>query len=677
MSYNRLADETSPYLLQHKDNPVHWWPWGQAPFAEAKRTGKPVLLSVGYAACHWCHVMAHESFEDRATADLMNQLFVNIKVDREERPDVDALYMAALHELGEQGGWPLTMFLTPDGEPFWGGTYFPKTAAYGRASFSHVLKEIARIHQDEGEKVRNNAEALKAALQPAAVPGAAPAAAITEPMLADFARRLTEAFDPVHGGLHGAPKFPNCVILGFLWKLGLRNGLSATTSGVERSLVHMCQGGIYDHIGGGFARYSVDERWLVPHFEKMLYDNALLIDLMSEVWKETGNPLFAVRIRETADWLLREMIAPDGGFASSYDADSEGEEGKFYVWSHAEVMEALGPADGAFFAGVYDISPEGNWEHSNIPNRLDALTLLSAEAEERLRHLRRKLFAVRKNRVPPGWDDKVLADWNGLAIAALVNAAETFQEPRWMEAALAAYRFITERMQQNGRLLHSHRAGKAHTPGVASDYANMIAAALRIHLADGDKNALADAQAWTEIMNRHYWAEPGGYYLSADDTRDIIIRMISARDDAVPNANAVMLSNLSTLYLLTGDTAYQSRAEMLQNALLGEALRVPSIHTGVLSGLVDLIVPQHVVLIHGAGEGPVKEALRHISLPGAVVEWLAPDRDASPASPAFGKRAVGGEATAYICIGPQCSPPVTGAAEIVEALRDSRAAMGG
>ena len=351
-------------------------------------------------------------------------------------------------------------------------------------------------------------------------------------------------------------------------------------------------------------------------------------------------------------------------------------EGKFYVWSRDEVMAVLGAEEGAFFCQVYDVTAEGNWEHANILNRLKTLQLRSQEDEGRLAAAREMLFHVRARRVPPGWDDKVLADWNGLAIAALIHAAETFGQPHWREAALQAYRFIKQSMQREGRLLHSYRAGKAHTPGVASDYANMIAAALRIHLATGEEAPLDDARAWTEVMNRHYWAEPGGgYYLSADDTGDIIIRMISARDDAVPNANAMMLSNLAALHLLTGDMAYQTRAQSLERALIEEALRMPSLHTGFLSGMLDVMVPQHVVLIRGAGEEAVRDALRHIALPGAVVQWLEPDADASPASPAYGKRCVGGQATAYICVGPQCSPPVTGAAEIVQALRDQRAAI--
>ncbi|WP_088348438.1 MULTISPECIES: thioredoxin domain-containing protein [Rhodomicrobium] len=671
MSYNRLSQETSPYLLQHKDNPVDWWPWGEEAFAEAQRLGKPVLLSVGYAACHWCHVMAHESFEDAGTARVMNELFVNIKVDREERPDVDALYMNALHQLGEQGGWPLTMFLTPTGEPFWGGTYFPKQQIYGRPPFTHVLREISRIHREEPDKIRQNAEALKAAIQPKIETAAEDN--LNENTLADLASRLAQALDPVNGGLSGAPKFPNAVILGFLWKLGLRQGIAACTDGVENALVHIAQGGIYDHLGGGFARYSVDERWLVPHFEKMLYDNALLIDLMTEVWKERRHPLLEGRVAETVEWLLSEMVAPDGGFASSYDADSEGVEGKFYVWSRDEIVSLLGEKDAALFAEIYDVSEHGNWEETNILNRLRSMELLSPAEEEKLQELRAKLFEARKSRVAPGWDDKVLADWNGLAIAALVNAGQTFGERRWVEAAIAAYDFIGKHMSKDGRLLHSYRAGQAKTPAVASDYANMIAAAIALYLATGDAAKLKDAERWTQVMQAQYWAEPdGGYYLSAADTSDIIIRTLSARDDAVPNANAVMLGNLVALHTITGETRYRDLAEALRRGLVGEALRLASLHTGFFSALSDHFSPQHVVLMRGAGEEAMLGALNHLSLTGTVVEWLDEDQGAPQNSPAYGKRAVDGKATAYICIGPQCSPPVTAPDALLSALRSSR-----
>jgi uncharacterized protein YyaL (SSP411 family) len=673
LSYNRLADETSPYLLQHKDNPVHWWPWGEAAFAEARRRNVPVLLSVGYAACHWCHVMAHESFEDEGTARLMNELYVNVKVDREERPDVDALYMNALHQLGEQGGWPLTMFLTPGGEPFWGGTYFPKEEIYGRVSFSHVLREISRTYREEHDKVRANADALRAAIQPR-IETAQGQDNLNANTLADLANRLSQVFDPVNGGLMGAPKFPNCVILGFLWKLGLRHGIAPAVDGVEKTMLHVAQGGIYDHLGGGFARYTVDARWLVPHFEKMLYDNALLIDLMTEVWQERRHPLLQMRVAETVDWLLREMMAPDGGFASSYDADSEGEEGKFYVWSRAEIVEALGEADAAFFAEAYDVSDEGNWEHANILNRLNAMDLYSPAEEEKLAELRATLFERRKGRVPPGWDDKVLADWNGLAIAALVKAGQVFGQPGWIEAGAKAYRFVTAHMESGGRLMHSYRAGQAKTPGVAADYANMIAAAIALHLATDDAGALDDAKRWVEVMQAQYWAASGGYYMSAADTGDIIIRTLSARDDATPNANPVMLGNLVALYLITGEEQYRAIAEMVRKGLAGEALTLASLHTGYFSALSDHLSPEHLVLMRGAGDEAMRDALTHMSLPGTLVQWLSPHAVTAEHSPAFGKRAIDGRSTAYLCLGPQCSPPVTEPEEMLALLRSSRIA---
>ena len=367
---NRLSAETSPYLLQHKDNPVHWRAWGPAALAEAKATGKPILLSVGYAACHWCHVMAHESFEDEATAAVMNELFVNIKVDREERPDVDAIYMGALHELGEQGGWPLTMFLTSDAEPFWGGTYFPKEARYGRPSFVRVLNEVARIYRDEQDKVRQNADVLKDRLKPQRRhdAGAPP----PEAMLAELAPRLVQAVDPMHGGIRGAPKFPQPQFFGLLWRAGLRFGLPHPLEAVDLTLTQIAQGGIYDHLGGGFARYSVDEKWLVPHFEKMLYDNAQLIEMMTQAWRERKSPLYAQRVEETIAWLMREMVVEGGGFASSLDADSEGEEGKFYVWSLAEIGDVLGETDAGVFAEIYGVTAQGNFEGHNILNRLDS-----------------------------------------------------------------------------------------------------------------------------------------------------------------------------------------------------------------------------------------------------------------------------------------------------------------
>src|SRR6266849_1869228 len=384
---NRLARETSPYLLQHKHNPVDWWPWGTAALAEAKRANKPILLSVGYAACHWCHVMAHESFEDDATAQVMNELFVNIKVDREERPDIDQIYMSALHHLGEHGGGPLTMFLTPDGEPFWGGTYFPKTSRYGKPAFIDLLREVERVFRHEPQSVEQNRSALMTRLSERARPQGQ--VVIAAPELDRAATQIAGMIDPVHGGMRGAPKFPQPMMLEFLWRAGQRLNDKRYFGAVELSLARMCEGGIYDHLGGGFSRYSVDERWLTPHFEKMLYDNALLLELLALAYRRSANELFRTRAHETVAWLEREMTTGEGAFCASLDADSEGEEGKFYVWSPAEIEAVLGQADAGFFAANYDVSAEGNFEDHNILNRLRHLPRSTVD-EHRLAPLREK-----------------------------------------------------------------------------------------------------------------------------------------------------------------------------------------------------------------------------------------------------------------------------------------------
>ncbi|MDP6832173.1 MAG: thioredoxin domain-containing protein, partial [Alphaproteobacteria bacterium] len=389
---NQLGGETSPYLLQHKDNPVHWRPWGDAALAEARKSGKPVLLSIGYAACHWCHVMAHESFENPAIANLMNELFVNIKVDREERPDIDAVYMAALGLMGQQGGWPLTMFLTPQGEPFWGGTYFPPEPRFGRPAFPDLLRRIAEVFHTDGESVQNNAATVLQSLNDLAA-GSSDAAPIqiNFKILDRAAELMCQQIDMAHGGVGQAPKFPQTYAIEMILRGWLRRPDETFRLAVDKTLTGMCQGGIYDHLGGGFARYSTDERWLVPHFEKMLYDNALLIDILTLAWQSTGEPLYAQRVEETIAWVLAEMVVPGGGFAATLDADSEGEEGRFYVWQEAEIDEILGP-DSAQFKAAYDVTAAGNWEGKVILNRSAQPELGQEELEQTLRRCREKLF---------------------------------------------------------------------------------------------------------------------------------------------------------------------------------------------------------------------------------------------------------------------------------------------
>jgi len=673
---NRLGRETSPYLLQHKDNPVHWWAWGPEALDEAKSAGKPILLSVGYAACHWCHVMAHESFEDAATAAVMNDLFVNIKVDREERPDIDAIYMRALHSLGEQGGWPLTMFLDSQARPFWGGTYFPPTPRFGRPGFTDVLRQVARIYAQEPDKVRTNAELLLTALAERETAQARPN--LEDAALADLTTRMLRAVDGQHGGLAGAPKFPQWSFFWLLWRGAIRFRHEAAKHAVDLTLTHICQGGIYDHLGGGFARYSVDERWLAPHFEKMLYDNALLLDLMCEAYRETGNELYARRIDETVGWLLREMIAEGGGFAASLDADSEGEEGKFYVWTKAETEQVLGAADAAAFAAAYDVTEAGNWEGHTILNRLRNPVLGSPSAEKALANMRLELLAQRAKRIRPGWDDKVLADWNGLMISALAQAARVFDRPEWLEAARTAFRFILERMQKDGRLVHSYRAGQAKAPATASDYANMIWAALRLYQATNDATYLAAAATWAGVLDARYWmADGGGYAFTADDTPDVIVRMRGAHDDATPNANAIMVSNLVALHLLTGRPAYLERAHALPEAFAADIGKNPLGHCGIIASFFDLIAPQHVVVIETTDadrSAKLARSMLKLSLPGAV-QQVVPEGQVPQTGPLAGKTAAGGQATAYACLGPQCSLPVTKPDALLELLRQQRAAQ--
>ena len=677
MSENRLARETSPYLLQHKDNPVHWRAWGPEALAEAKQTGKPILLSVGYAACHWCHVMAHESFEDAAIAGVMNELFVNIKVDREERPDIDAIYMRALHALGEQGGWPLTMFLDSDARPFWGGTYFPPTPRYGRPGFSQVLREVARVYREEAEKIAHNTGLLVDTLKERAAAGQTGTPEIGDRLLADLTRRMVSAVDPRDGGLSGAPKFPQWNFFWLLWRGAIRYDQEAAWHAVDNTLTHICQGGIYDHLGGGFARYSVDDRWLVPHFEKMLYDNALLVDLMCEAFRETGKELYARRIDETIGWLLREMVAEGGGFAASLDADSEGEEGKFYVWTLREIEEVLGEADARLFAEAYDVGEAGNWEGHTILNRLENPVLRAPTDEKALAHMRLKLLGHRARRIRPGWDDKVLADWNGLMIAALAHAARLFDRPEWLKAAASAFSFVAEHMEKDGRLIHSWRAGQGKVQGVASDYANMIWAALRLLQATNASIFLAAAERWCATLDRHFWvADGGGYAFTADDTSDVIVRMRGAHDDAVPNANAVMVSNLVALNLLTGKPEYLERAHAIPQAFAADIGSNPLGHCGLLANCLDLIAPQHVVVIETADtdqSAKLARSMFKLSLPGAVQQVVAADQ-LPTIGPLAGKTAVDGQPTAYACLGPICSMPVADTDAMLTLLGQQRRA---
>ncbi len=674
---NELGKAASPYLIQHKDNPVHWRLWGLPALEEAKRLDKPILLSIGYAACHWCHVMAHESFEDEEVAAVMNELFVNIKVDREERPDIDQVYMSALHALGEQGGWPLTMFLTPKGEAFWGGTYFPKEARYGRPGFVSVLRQIARIYRAEPEKVAKNAAALRNALE-----ATRPAPAqdeITREMLDQYATRLQGSLDPRHGGIGGAPKFPNPPLLEFLWRHALRSRDSTSRDAVLLTLRQMCRGGIHDQIGGGFARYSVDERWLAPHFEKMLYDNAQLLELLALAFRETGETIFESAARDTVAWLGREMRVEGGGFCASLDADSEGVEGKFYVWTRAEIEEVLGPGDAAFFARHYDADAAGNWaeEHYDEPmiilNRLKAGPA-TAEEELRLAPLRAKLFERRSLRPRPGLDDKVLADWNGLTIAALVNAGLALAEPSWIALAREAFEFVIAHMlrEEDGgevRLGHAYRDGTLVFPGMASDYAAMMRAALALAEASTPDDALRFCGLAVRLamaLERHHLDPATGYLAtSADDARDVVIRSQPTTDDAVPNAHGLYAQAMLKLAAVMGDAEPRQRAERLMANLGSAILANPYGHASMLNACDQRLSEVEILVLGEASSGGADVGLRQAALATPFLNRTVRLADVAdnaefPEIAAY----AGDRPAAFACAEGRCSLPATRPEEI-------------
>ncbi|MEE8332430.1 MAG: thioredoxin domain-containing protein, partial [Alphaproteobacteria bacterium] len=635
---NLLAQETSPYLLQHADNPVDWRPWGPDALKAARDDNKPVLLSVGYAACHWCHVMAHESFENPEIATVMNQLFVNIKVDREERPDLDSIYQRALQLLGQQGGWPLTMFLTPEGEPFWGGTYFPPESRQGRPGFPDVLRTIHDYWTDKPDAVRQNVAALGEKITDMGKSAAGGEIALD--VIGRAAIRLAQEFDQVHGGIGNAPKFPNPSILELLWRTAIRTDAPELRGTVTLTLTRMSQGGIYDHLGGGFSRYSTDARWLAPHFEKMLYDNAQLIDLLCWAWQDTGDPLYEQRVRETIDWTLREMIADGGAFAATLDADSEGEEGRFYVWSHDQINRLLGPA-ALHFNEIYDVRPGGNWEGKTILNRIDHPALLDDAGEAALAACRITLLADRASRVRPAWDDKVLADWNGLMIAAMAGASRLFDEPDWLDAASCAFDFVTQEMTREGRLYHAARDGKLNHTATLDDYAMMARAALALFEATGNPSCLATARGWVDVLDAHYWDDAGGgYFFTADDAEALIVRTKSAEDQATPSGNGVIAAVLARLWYLTGEMRYRDRANAVLNAFSG-ALAENFFPLATLMNSAEFLRRATQLIIVGDRDETTTRAMLRaaasVPAPGLVLTVIAPGAALPAGHPASGK----------------------------------------
>ena len=656
---------------------MHWQPWEAAVFDEARRRGVPVLLSIGYAACHWCHVMAHESFEDDEVAALMNEGFVCIKLDREERPDLDDIYMSALSMMGEQGGWPLTMCLDADGAPFWGGTYFPKNPQYGRPGFMQILTEISNIWRDAPDKISKNTAALTQSLRARAAADAR--GTVPTDLPARAATTLNGHMDTQRGGLNGAPKFPQAFLYDFLWQQAQLCGNDDTGDNtgdntgndIKNNVIHtitrICQGGIYDHIGGGFARYSVDADWLVPHFEKMLYDNALLIDLMGLVWRDTRAPLLHARISETIDWVLREMRLANGAFAASLDADTDGEEGKFYVWSKAEIDTALGH-DATAFCAAYNITEQGNFEGHNIPN-----LLMQGDAPQAgLADARAKLLSIREARTKPGRDDKILADWNGLMIAALARAATMFDNQLWLDAARTAFDGACAALSDDtGQLCHSARDGRRLAISLAQDYAFMGQAALALYEATGTAAFLAKAEACAATLETRFRdTKRGGYLTNQRDAPDTpLVNQRSVQDNAMPSANAAMLAFLTRLATLSGGAAHRQNAADLSAALGGHVGKNYPAMTAFLAAHDGLIEPLSIIIIgtDAAGKALARAARQHRIYGAAIV--VLDNTDALAAThPAAGKTRQGNKATAYICPGTSCLAPLTEPEALTAAL---------
>jgi uncharacterized protein YyaL (SSP411 family) len=666
---NLLRHQTSPYLLQHADNPVHWRPWGPAALDEARTEKKPILLSIGYAACHWCHVMAHESFEDPDTAALMNERFVNIKVDREERPDIDHLYMSALHALGEQGGWPLTMFIAPDGAPFWGGTYFPPEPRWGRPSFRQVLAGVSEAYRTDHEMVAKNTTALRRVL--AGMSNANPGDLPTPVHLDAVAAALLRLNDPEQGGLKGAPKFPNPPIFRFLWQNAFRTGAPEGQEALHLMLQRMSQGGIYDHLGGGYARYSTDAVWLVPHFEKMLYDNAQLLELLALAHAHRPDPLYAQRAEETVGWMVRDMTAErvDGraAFAASEDADSEGEEGRFYVWTEAKVDALLG-GEAAAFKRAYDVTPGGNWEGHTILRRMTPPG--TTEEEAALARSRDVLFTARARRIRPGRDDKVLADWNGLAVAALARGAAVFGRAEWLARAEEAQDFILSEMSApDGRVQHAWRLGRVAAAGLLDDQASMARASLALYEATGEARRLADAIRLARAAEAAFPDGQGGYYTTAADAADVpLARPRTAADNATPAGNGLLAEVFARLWHLTGDSGWRGRAEALLRAFTGNPDQLAAMPT--LLAATDLLEEAATVVI--AGDGQQAQALATAALTcadPAVVVLRTPSLDGLPAGhPAFGKPAGAEGAAAYVCRRNVCGLPIADQRALAMAL---------
>jgi uncharacterized protein len=664
MQRNRLAEETSPYLQQHADNPVHWQPWGETALTLAARENKPILLSIGYSACHWCHVMAHESFEDPGTAALMNELFINIKVDREERPDLDKIYQVAQQMITQgSGGWPLTMFLTPrEQQPFFGGTYFPKEPRYGMPAFSEILRRVSEYFKSHSAEIAEQNAQLKLAFSALAPQPAGAGIVLDKSPLALARTALARSFDSVFGGFSGAPKFPHPGSIERCMRHW--HSTAGTTSPDLESLymgtltlTRMAEGGIYDQLGGGFSRYSVDERWMIPHFEKMLYDNAQLLSEYARAALATGEALFVRVANETADWVLRDMRSPEGGFFSSLDADSAGHEGKFYVWTPAEIQSLLTAQEYPVFAHRYGLDRAANFEdewHLHVFDSLpaDAVPLIDAA--------RAKLLQARNLRIWPARDEKILTAWNALMIKGLAISARTLERPDLADAACAAVDFLRHHLWRDGRLLAAYKDGRAHLPAYLDDYAFLADALLELLQTRWRSSDLAFACQLVDVLLSQFEDDDaGGFFFTANEHEKLIHRSKSYADDSVPAGNSIAISVLCRLGSLLGEMSYLNAAERALKAAWAASQEYPQAHMSLANGLEDFLGSMQILIVRGEPAAAASWAAELGSLYAPLRMIFAIPNDTADLPPAIAAKRASDATVAYFCAGMTCSAPLT------------------
>jgi uncharacterized protein YyaL (SSP411 family) len=681
---NRLINEQSPYLRQHAYNPVDWYAWGPDALARAKSENKPIMLSIGYSACHWCHVMERESFQNEAIAKLINENFVAIKVDREERPDLDQIYMDAVQMITGRGGWPLTMFLAPDGRPFFGGTYYPPEDRSGMPGFPRILAAVSHAYRDGAKEVTSNLEKLTEAL--GALGNYTPAGGDLKPNLAaESARALAQHYDSINGGLGQAPKFPNTFVFSLFLRVHASDGDEAMAEMVRHTLQKMARGGIYDQIGGGFHRYSVDDRWLVPHFEKMLYDNALLARLYLDAGRALNEPEFLGVAREIFEYVIREMTSPDGGFYAAQDADSEGEEGKFFVWTPEEAERVLGADDLSAIAERYfDITREGNFEGANIPHRTielaDAARLFKIPEDElgsKIQEIRKKLFAAREQRVKPGRDEKILVAWNAMMIGAFAEGYRAIHEPRYLEAAERAAGFIMTAMWNGRALTRSFKDGVARHNAYLEDYAQLAGAMLDLYEASLDAKYLAHARTLAGvILERFIDREKGGFFFTSDDHEALITRSKAAFDGSTPSGNSAAVMAVLRLHAYAGEERYRVEAERTLR-LFREFIEKQPFGFSHMLEAVDLYQrgPTEIVLVGGARSPELLEWIERLGLiyvPNLAISVADPTTAQTGFLPeqVRDKRQIDGRVTAYVCREHSCTAPITSFKDLQKELAD-------